>query len=102
MATQQLHIYLKANYKEYDSNTSRLVSLYSDFAPAKTSNRYGYDANINFWKKLLIDTSRAGLLATHGDVLILETTNLEESFAWKGVGSPMGLACVLVCTVLNV
>src|SRR4051812_24291913 len=99
MTTQLLHNYLKKNYTEYNSNTSRLAFLYSDFAPAKTSNRYGYDANIAFWKKLLVDTSRAGLLATHGDVLILETTNLEESFAWKDVGRPMGLACVLVCVM---
>ncbi|RUP51390.1 hypothetical protein BC936DRAFT_148413 [Jimgerdemannia flammicorona] len=100
MTTAVLHDYLKANYKEYEENTSRLDSLYSDFAPAKTSNRYGYDANVAFWKKLLIDTSRAGLLATNGDVLTLKTANLEEAFAWKGVGSPMGLACVLVRAIV--
>ncbi|KAF9575481.1 hypothetical protein EC968_002742 [Mortierella alpina] len=47
------------------SNPLRMKSLYSAFAKLKQSNRFGYEANIKWWRGVILGASRNGLLSMH-------------------------------------
>ncbi|KAG0056170.1 hypothetical protein BGZ83_006079 [Gryganskiella cystojenkinii] len=64
-STRQLSLqtYL-ATYPEWSSAT-RLVSLYSEFEKLKETNPYGYEANVNWWRTVIMGASRNGLLSMY-------------------------------------
>ncbi|ORY00432.1 hypothetical protein K493DRAFT_405919 [Basidiobolus meristosporus CBS 931.73] len=90
---KELQAYLNS-LPEWNS-ASRISSLFSDFSMSKELNRVGYEANVNFWKKVLVESSKRGLLPSRDrntgyDVLCLNVDGLEEVFKKNG-DTPMGL-----------
>ncbi|EON61088.1 hypothetical protein W97_00299 [Coniosporium apollinis CBS 100218] len=78
---------------------ARLASLYSDFRYQQATNPDGYVANINAWRKALIDASRAGLLPGQGasnDLLSIRTgEELARALETKQWGRPLALGAVI-------
>ncbi|KAF9180144.1 hypothetical protein BGZ51_006430 [Haplosporangium sp. Z 767] len=58
-----LQTYL-ATFPEWSSST-RLVSLYSEFDKLKETNPFGYEANVNWWRTVILGAARHGLLSTY-------------------------------------
>ncbi|KAG0257567.1 hypothetical protein BG011_003885 [Mortierella polycephala] len=58
-----LQTYL-ATFPEWSSST-RLVSLYSEFDKLKETNPFGYEANVNWWRAVILGAARHGLLSTY-------------------------------------
>ncbi|KAI1306426.1 hypothetical protein EDD11_004757 [Mortierella claussenii] len=58
-----LQTYL-ATFPEWSSST-RLVSLYSEFDKLKETNPFGYEANVNWWRTVILGAARNGLLSTY-------------------------------------
>ncbi|KAK9762733.1 hypothetical protein K7432_011250, partial [Basidiobolus ranarum] len=81
------------------NSTSRISSLFSDFSMSKELNRVGYEANVNFWKKVILESSKRGLIPsrdrdTDYEVLCLNVEGLEEVFKKEG-DTPMGIGEVV-------
>ncbi|ORZ20907.1 Snf7-domain-containing protein [Lobosporangium transversale] len=47
------------------TSTTRLVSLYSEFDKLKETNPYGYEANINWWRSVILGAARNGFLSNY-------------------------------------
>ncbi|KAG0371399.1 hypothetical protein BGZ54_000026 [Gamsiella multidivaricata] len=58
-----LQTYL-ANLPEWSSST-RLASLYSEFDKLKETNPFGYEANISWWRSVILGAARNGLLSSY-------------------------------------
>ncbi|KAF9578478.1 hypothetical protein BGW38_005697 [Lunasporangiospora selenospora] len=58
-----LQTYL-ASFPEW-SNPSRLDSLYSEFDKLKETNEFGYEANINWWRAVILGAARNGFLSSY-------------------------------------
>ncbi|ORZ13704.1 Snf7-domain-containing protein [Absidia repens] len=93
----RLHDYVASEYIDFDpSNQSkRLVSLYSDFSKLSLLNEYGYNANVEYWRSLILDCSLRGYFTYHNYTLLLDKDVLAQDFLWKGQGKPLALNCVL-------
>jgi hypothetical protein len=94
----KLHDYLASEYTDFDPSThsKRLVSLYSDFSKLLLLNEYGYNANVEYWRSLILDCSLRGYLTYRNYTVILDKDSLAQDFLWKGQGTPLALDCVLV------
>lgn len=93
----RLHTYLAAHYVDFDLHnpTKRLNSLYSDFSKLALLNQYGYDANINYWRSIILDCNSHGLLGSADYRLALDAKELANQFLMPGIGTPLSLDCVL-------
>ncbi|GJJ79170.1 charged multivesicular body protein 7 [Entomortierella parvispora] len=47
------------------SSATRIVSLYSEFDKLKETNPFGYEANINWWRTVILGSARNGLLSMY-------------------------------------
>ena len=82
---------------------ARLPSLYSDFAPQRSSNPDGFAANVAAWQEGLVMATRAGALSVDGestvDTLSLKTGEaLLQALETKEWGRPLALGSVIVGT----
>jgi hypothetical protein len=101
MATKtndDFHTYLQARYPEFEpkKNSSRLSSLYSDFSSLKETNSYGYEANVSFWRSLILQASRDGKISFNGYTIAVSKEGLENALEYKKLGQPLGIHNVLV------
>ncbi|KAF8589981.1 hypothetical protein K439DRAFT_1644850 [Ramaria rubella] len=65
---------------------SRLQSLYSDFSPQKQSNPAGFQSNVDWWRRTLLQ----GVL--HVNTALFDKLQCDD----LGVGKPLGIGSVLV------
>jgi hypothetical protein len=101
MATKNngdLQTYLQSQYPEFDSKKgySRLSSLYSDFSSLKETNSYGYEANVSFWRSVILQANRDGKISCAGYTLAVSKEDLENAFENGKFGQPLGIHNVLV------
>ncbi|KAG0308037.1 hypothetical protein BGZ98_009170 [Dissophora globulifera] len=47
------------------SSATRLGSLYSEFDKLKETNPFGYDANVSWWRNVILGAARNGLLSSY-------------------------------------
>lgn len=94
----RLKDFLAAEYPEFDLSTKsqRLKSLYSDFSKLYQVNEFGYNANVDYWRAVLLSCSLRGYLNYSGYTLVLDKRSLAQDFLWKNEGKPLALDCVLV------
>lgn len=94
----KLKSYLNSNYIEFaDEQTSlRLNSLYSDFSKIHAVNQYAYDANIGFWKTIILDCNEQGYLRTSEYATAIDKATIASEFHRPLKGKPLALTCVLV------
>lgn len=90
--------YLSAQYQEFDDGnvTPRLRSLYSDFSKLALTNEYGYEANVAYWRAVILDCNRNGLLGTTDYQLAIRVDEIADRFRRSGIGKPLALDCVVV------
>jgi len=81
---------------------ARLASLYSDFRLQRAANPDGYQANIKAWQKAFANATRAGVVPSAIDLLVLRTdedpVRALESRDW---GRPLALGAVIVSILPN-
>jgi hypothetical protein len=73
-----------------------LSSLYSDFSSLKETNSYGYEANVSFWRSLILQASRDGKISFNGYTIAVSKEGLENALEYKKLGQPLGIHNVLV------
>ncbi|KAI7852395.1 Snf7-domain-containing protein [Circinella umbellata] len=93
----RLQAYLSCQYIDFDLNnpTKRLTSLYSDFSKLAILNQYGYDANVSYWKSLILDCNMQGLLGSNNYRLVFNANELPDQFLRPGIGKPLALDSVV-------
>lgn len=87
---------------------SRLKKLYSDFSLQKHSDPTSYASILEWWRRTLETVVSKGWLAesdaaaSQTDRLVLHApgTTLADEFRYEGVGKPLGLPTVIVCSTL--
>ncbi|KAH8548652.1 Snf7-domain-containing protein [Umbelopsis sp. PMI_123] len=91
--SNSLLAYLQAKYPEFDpkKGSSRLSSLYSDFSSLKETNAYGYEANISFWRSVILQANRDGKISCNGYTLAVSQDGLEIAFEYGKYGRPLGM-----------
>ncbi|PHZ14555.1 uncharacterized protein RHIMIDRAFT_235328 [Rhizopus microsporus ATCC 52813] len=100
MATKKhskLKSYLASNYVEFaeDQTSMRLNSLYSDFSKSHTVNPYAYEANVEFWRAIVLDCNQQGYLRTPKYATAINKHTIAEDFRRPLKGKPLALDCVL-------
>ncbi|KAF9439125.1 hypothetical protein BGZ76_011363 [Entomortierella beljakovae] len=80
-----LQTYL-ATQPEWSSST-RLVSLYSEFDKLKETNPFGYEANVNWWRAVILGAARNGFLSTYQPVTSSPHYPITSSYSSKDLGS---------------
>ncbi|KAI9031845.1 Snf7-domain-containing protein [Phycomyces nitens] len=95
--TSKLHAYLAEQYAEFgsDSLQPRLSSLFSDFSKLAMLNKYGYDANIGYWRSVILDCNRQGYLGSTDHAIVIDAASLSETFQRPGMGRPLALGHVV-------
>ncbi|KAI8975343.1 hypothetical protein BDF20DRAFT_878067 [Mycotypha africana] len=90
---QRLQHYLSLQYVDFDQamTTDRLKSLYSDFSKLKLLNPYGYVANINYWKAVMLDCNLHGFLSTTENSCFIDSNELAELFYRPKMGKPLSM-----------
>ncbi|KAF8980648.1 hypothetical protein BGZ46_003919 [Entomortierella lignicola] len=83
-----LQTYL-ATLPEWSSST-RLVSLYSEFDKLKETNPFGYEANVNWWRTVILGAARNGLLSTYQPVSPSVRYSITSSYSSQDSKSPSG------------
>lgn len=101
MATKKhskLKSYLASNYVEFaeDQTSMRLNSLYSDFSKSHAVNPYAYEANVEFWRAIVLDCNQQGYLRTPKYATAINKHTIAEDFRRPLKGKPLALDCVLV------
>ncbi|KAI8143089.1 hypothetical protein BJV82DRAFT_116490 [Fennellomyces sp. T-0311] len=83
----RLQAYLSCQYTDFDLNkpTKRLTSLYSDFSKLALLNQYGYDANVSYWRSLILDCNMQGLLGCINHKLAFNASELPDQFLRPGI-----------------
>lgn len=103
MATRkhsQLIDFLTRHYNEFSQeNSERLKALYSDFSKLSILNKYAYDANVNFWRQVILNCNQQGYLGCSEYATAINKYDLPEKFQRAVIGRPLALDCVLVCTI---
>lgn len=103
MATRkhsQLIDFLARNYNEFSQeNSERLKALYSDFSKLSILNKYAYDANVNFWRQVILNCNQQGYLGCSEYATAINKFDLPEKFQRAVIGRPLALDCVLVCII---
>jgi hypothetical protein len=100
-SNETLQSYLQNQYPEFDAKkaSSRLSSLYSDFTSLKETNSYGYEANIAFWRSVILKAAQDGMLFCSGYKLAVSEEGLVKTFDFGKHGRPLGLPNVLVSDI---
>jgi hypothetical protein len=95
---KRLQKYLSFQYVDFDQEitTDRLLSLYSDFSKLKTLNSYGYEANVNYWRAVILDCNLQGYLNTKDYSCFIDRNEISELFYRRKKGKPLSLNCVIV------
>ncbi|KAF9113106.1 hypothetical protein BGX27_002216 [Mortierella sp. AM989] len=84
-----LQTYL-ATLPEWSSST-RLVSLYSEFDKLKETNPFGYEANVSWWRTVILGAARNGLLSTYQPVSPTVRYSVASSYSSQDPRSPSGI-----------
>lgn len=80
------------------SNRLRMDSLFSQFEKLKETNPFGYEANVNSWREVILGAARRGLLSSYQSSAPSEATTAatsslpSESTVSKSVCEPTGAA----------
>lgn len=100
MATKKhskLKDFLSANFAEFNEQESeRLKALYSDFSKLSLLNKYAYDTNVSYWRRVILDSNQQGCLGSREFATVIEKDSLPEKFQRPVIGRPLALDCVLV------
>ena len=100
MATKKhskLKTFLTTHFNEFEEKDSeRLTALYTDFTKLSLFNKYAYDANISFWKRVILDSNAQGYLNCQDYAIAIEKETLAEKFQRPVIGKPLSFGCVLV------
>lgn len=94
----RLQDHLSSQYVDFDreTTTDRLQSLYSDFSKLKILNPYGYDANVNYWRAVILDCNLHGYLTTKEYSCFIDKDELADLFYRPKKGKPLSLSHVVV------
>lgn len=107
MATKKhskLKTFLESNFTEFSQQDSeRLKALYSDFSKLWLLNKYAYDTNICYWRRVILDCSQQGYLEANDYSLVIDKDTLTEKFQRPIIGKPLALDCVMVsfCHIIS-
>lgn len=95
---KRLQDHLSSQYVDFDQQvtTDRLNSLYSDFSNLKILNPYGYDANVSYWRAVILDCNLQGYLTTKDHICYIDKNELPELFYRPKKGKPLSLNNVIV------
>ncbi|KAG2184263.1 hypothetical protein INT44_009278 [Umbelopsis vinacea] len=90
---EDLLSYLQSKFPEFDpkKGSSRLSSLYSDFSSLQETNSYGYEANVSFWRTVILQANRDGKISCNGYTLAVSQDGLEKAFEYGKYGQPLGI-----------
>lgn len=93
-----LQAYLSQQYVDFDLDhpTQRLNSLYADFSKLLVLNPYGYNANVSYWRSVILDCNAHGVLGNADYRLAFDMEELGSHFLRPGLGKPLALSCVVV------
>lgn len=92
---EQISLSSLPNYSS--ASTSRLHSLYSDFANQKASNPVAFDSKIAWWREVLpILVARSWQPDTRDRLILHGRPSLVEAWKYEGCGKPLGLPVVIV------
>ncbi|KAL7320645.1 hypothetical protein PS15m_000511 [Mucor circinelloides] len=93
----RLQDHLSSQYVDFDreTTTDRLLSLYSDFSKLKILNPYGYDANVNYWRAVILDCNLHGYLTTKDYSCFIDKDELADLFYRPQKGKPLSLNHVI-------
>lgn len=93
-----LQAYLSQQYVDFDLDhpTQRLNSLYADFSKLLVLNPYGYNANVSYWRSVILDCNAHGVLGNTDYRLAFDMEELSSHFLRPGLGKPLALSCVVV------
>ncbi|KAI8638209.1 Snf7-domain-containing protein [Parasitella parasitica] len=92
----KLKTFLESNFTEFSQRDSeRLKALYSDFSKLWLLNKYAYDTNIGYWRRVILDCSQQGYLETAEYSLVIDRDTLTEKFQRPIIGKPLSLDCVM-------
>ncbi|KAI7897422.1 Snf7-domain-containing protein [Mucor mucedo] len=99
MATKKhskLKDFLSASFTEFnEQNSERLKALYSDFSKLSLLNKYAYDTNVSYWRRVILDSNQQGCLGSREFATVIEKDTLPEKFQRPVIGRPLALDCVL-------
>ncbi|GAA5803305.1 hypothetical protein HPULCUR_008784 [Helicostylum pulchrum] len=95
---KRLQQYLSSQYVDFDLKftTDRLRSLYSDFSKLKTLNPYGHEANVNYWRAVILNCNLHGYLTTKEYSCFIDRNEISELFYRPSKGTPLCLNHVMV------
>jgi hypothetical protein len=95
---KRLQDHLSSQYVDFDQDitTDRLHSLYSDFYKLKVFNPYGYDANVNYWRTVILDCNLHGYLTSRDYCCFIDKDEITDLFYRPNKGKPLGLNHVIV------
>lgn len=95
---RRLQDHLSSQYVDFDQHdtTDRLRSLYSDFSKLKILNPYGYNANVNYWRAVVLDCNLHGYLSSKDYSCFIDKNEISELFHRPGTGKPLSLNNVIV------
>lgn len=100
MATKKhsrLKTYLENNFIEFSQPASeRLRALYSDFSKLAILNKYAFDTNVSYWRRVILDCSQQGCLGSSDYATVINKDNLAGKFQRPVIGKPLALDTVLV------
>jgi hypothetical protein len=100
MATKKhskLKTYLETSFPEFDqADSDRLKALYSDFSKLSLLNKYAYDNNVSYWRRVILDCNQQGYLGSNEHSILLEQDALADKFQRPVIGKPLALDCVIV------
>lgn len=101
MATKKhskLKDFLSSSFTDFnqESNSDRLKALYSDFSKLSLLNKYAYDTNVSYWRRVILDCNQQGYLGSGEFATVIEKDTLPEKFQRPVIGRPLALDCVLV------
>lgn len=99
MATRKhskLNDFLSNNVIEFSEQSERLTALYSDFSKLSLLNKYAYDTNVGFWRRVILDCNQQGYLGCADYVLAIEKEAMADKFQRPVIGKPLSLDCVVV------
>ncbi|KAF9961165.1 hypothetical protein BGZ65_011150 [Modicella reniformis] len=81
-----------ARFPEW-SNPSRLNSLYSQFDKLKINNPFGYEANVSWWRNVILGAARRGFLSAYNSsATSASTSSTSGNTVTKPVCEPTGAA----------
>lgn len=95
---KRLQDHLSSQYVDFDRDitTDRLHSLYSDFYKLKVLNPYGYNANVNYWRAVILDCNLHGYLTSREYRCFINKDEITDLFYRLNKGKPLGLDHVIV------